>query len=356
MIKERRFNVHPNVLTCLLSLRLTTELGVRASDTKVSSDSNVKRSKKEKKGDKPHLSKKAKKMLKERNEIEREFRDAEAEVDKEERASTQTETLKLVFVLYFRILKNDRPTPLLPAALRGISRFSHLVNIDFFKDLMQVLKNLILREDGEGQNTSGLELASTFPAHHKVQHNLLCIITAFELLSGQGEALNLDLGEFTNCLYTEISTLSTINDIEATSPSLLVHSHHSHHRALESSLSDLLFRALALVFFSQNASSTPPWCSSAFGKRLLSGALHWPPRTVIKALQFVQRLVAKEPKLEALLTTDDRAFNGTYRPDINDPQACNPFGTAFWELILLSSHGDAGVRAETKKLMNYSQA
>ena len=38
--------------------------------------------------DQPHLSKKLKKVLKERKEIEREFRDAEAEVDKEDRAST----------------------------------------------------------------------------------------------------------------------------------------------------------------------------------------------------------------------------------------------------------------------------
>ena len=91
MIKERRFNVHPDVLACLLHLRLKTELGVRASEARVEREdrSNGQSSRKGKgKGKaKPHLSKKGKKALKERKEIEKELKEAEAEVDKEERSS-----------------------------------------------------------------------------------------------------------------------------------------------------------------------------------------------------------------------------------------------------------------------------
>ena len=91
-----------------------------------------------------------------------------------------TESLKLLFVLYFSILKNPRPTPLLPGALQGISRFAHLVNIDFFKDLLKVLKGLIsLEEDESGEDES--------KDAREIQHRLLCIVTAFELLSGQGK-------------------------------------------------------------------------------------------------------------------------------------------------------------------------
>lgn len=93
MIKERRFNVHSNVLTCLLHLRLKTELGVRASEAKVERD-EIKREKvkpgKKSKGQgaaSTHLSKKARKAFKERKEIEKEMKEAEASVDKEERAS-----------------------------------------------------------------------------------------------------------------------------------------------------------------------------------------------------------------------------------------------------------------------------
>jgi len=103
MIKERRFNVHPDVLSCLLHLRLKTELGVRSSELRADKEETVKTHSKGKAAarraqgkptDQPHLSKKIKKVLKEKKEIEREFRDAEAEVDKEERASTVSVCLR----------------------------------------------------------------------------------------------------------------------------------------------------------------------------------------------------------------------------------------------------------------------
>jgi len=83
--------VHPKLLSCLLHLRLKTELGVRASESKADKeDGGIKsyskkraaqRRAKGKATEQPHLSKKMKKALKEKKEIEREFREAEAEVD-----------------------------------------------------------------------------------------------------------------------------------------------------------------------------------------------------------------------------------------------------------------------------------
>jgi len=86
MVKERRFKIHPRVLSCLHQLRLRTELGVRASDSAADKAKDKPHSG-TKKPEKPHLSKKAKKTLKEKKEIDKELREAEAEVDKAERAS-----------------------------------------------------------------------------------------------------------------------------------------------------------------------------------------------------------------------------------------------------------------------------
>lgn len=98
MIKECHYNVHPNVMFCLLDLRLASELGgVRASQSKVDKDVQPnflpkgKTSIRKENGHaakKPHLSKKAKKNLKESQAIEAEMREAEAEVDREERKNT----------------------------------------------------------------------------------------------------------------------------------------------------------------------------------------------------------------------------------------------------------------------------
>jgi len=215
MIKERRFAVHPNVLMCLLHLRLKSELGVRASEAKAEREEikrekpNQRKKSKIKGAESSHLSKKAKKALKEKKEIEKELKVAEASVDTEERASNvsldgfslllsvnyarpcqHTETLKLLFVLYFRVLKNPVPTPLLPVALQGISKYAHLVSVDFFRDLMRVLKDLVTRvphASGDEKDANPPENLHGPAAHaENARLQLSCIITAYELLSGQG--------------------------------------------------------------------------------------------------------------------------------------------------------------------------
>ncbi|KAL0946935.1 hypothetical protein HGRIS_013095 [Hohenbuehelia grisea] len=398
MIKERRFNVHPDVLTCLLHLRLKTELGVRASDSRTDKPESQPSHKGKRRGtgnkavDQPHLSKKAKKALKEKKAIEREFRDAEAEVDKEERAVTQTETLKLVFVLYFRILKNERRTPLLPAALRGIAKFAHQVNIDFFKDLMTVLKDLISRdsEDSMTDSDENVEkgVARSDPSiFGDIHHRLLCIVTAFELLSGQGEALNLDLSDFVTRLYALILPLSLMPDIDvapgvstrtgheasSTSSASASTSHPTRSTSASNkqppargatqapspspSVADLLFQSLALIFGARAVGGPPPpWRAAAFAKRLLTAALQWPSGPALRALAFAKGVIARDGALEALLTSapGDRVGDGVYRADVDDPQLCHPLGACLWEVhVLRRSHPDGQVRAVAAQLANY---
>lgn len=96
------------------------------------------------------------------------------------------------------MLKNPAPTALLPAALQGISRYAHLVSIDFFRDLMRVLKDLMTRvapinpgasgNNDEDKGDDGGREKSHAPAvcAENAQHQLSCIVTAYELLSGQG--------------------------------------------------------------------------------------------------------------------------------------------------------------------------
>lgn len=63
-----------------------------------------------------------------------------------------------------------------------------MVNIDFFKDLLQVLKDLIERgnfhesEEGDADEDGPIVVQES----EVLRQRLLCISTAFELLSGQG--------------------------------------------------------------------------------------------------------------------------------------------------------------------------
>ena len=98
MIKESKYRVNPNVLSCLLHLRLKTEIGVRASKTSAEKQP-VNHKSREKRGKgtaaaQMHLSKKAKKVLREKEVIRKDMREAEVEVDKEERNKTVWEHLE----------------------------------------------------------------------------------------------------------------------------------------------------------------------------------------------------------------------------------------------------------------------
>lgn len=180
-----------------------------------------------------------------------------------------------------------------------------------------------------------------------------------------GEALNVDLSDFTTQLYSLILSLGLAPEVDAVpttssssrasaSPSLrtAISAKTATAMAATSTTSDLLFRALHLAFAPRTA--VPPWRAAAFAKRLLSAALHWPGAIALRALEFVTRLVAREPRLEALLSTEDRTVDGVYRPDVEDPQLSNPFATSAYELHLLqTAHIDAQVREAAASLANY---
>jgi nucleolar complex protein 3 len=265
------------------------------------------------------------------------------------------------------------------------------VNIDFFQDLMQVLKDLISREsegkeeeegeeEGRGAEVETDVLEQRTQDGREVQHPLLCIMTAFELLTGQGqepsllflikgvvshsfglslplsgEALNIDLTDFITRLYGIILPLSLMSSIEAPLPNVLDNTAGD-----PKTVADLLFRALNIAFSPRAFGSSappPPWRSAAFAKRLLIASMHWPARTALRALEFVSGLVQRDAKLDALLRPEDRSHDGIYRPDIDDPQLCYPFGTTFWELhVLGQSHMDDRVREEAGKLATFTRS
>lgn len=160
-----------------------------------------------------------------------------------------------------------------------------------------------------------------------------------------GEALNIDLGDVINHLYSIILPTSELLRIDDAG------SRTAHHPTL----ADMLFRALTMAFSPRNAGRTLPWRSAAFAKRLLIASLSWPPVVALRALDFVESLVVKEPKLEALLTTDDRHADGTYLAEVDDPQLCHPFGTSFFELLQLRRHYDSRIRASACRLSSYTR-
>ncbi|KAL8931240.1 MAG: hypothetical protein Q9211_007116, partial [Gyalolechia sp. 1 TL-2023] len=128
MIKARDYRIDESVLNTFLHLRLLSELSSRGSRNHI--DKPVEDGKKPK-SKKEFRTKKERKVLKERKAVEKEFKEADAIVSHEERDRLQSETLKVVFVNYFRILKARIPS-LTGAVLEGLAKYAHLINQDFF--------------------------------------------------------------------------------------------------------------------------------------------------------------------------------------------------------------------------------
>lgn len=368
-VKAKQYRVHPELIDLLLDLRLKDEIdgGIRASGEKVygrakdnlrapkgklpwkDRQNDPKSKQRTKQLGEPVMSKKARKAAKEKSEIEKEIAEAEETVKVEERERNHTETLKLVFSLYFRIVKTPTSSAVLGAALEGLARFAHLVNIDFFKDLLDVLRSIISRDlhqdeaEEEQERQSGL------------RERALCIVTAFELLSGQGEALNLDLTDFVNALYALIVPLALSPSIERDMGRSAEATSAEHGSRKVPTEADLLFRALHNVFFATRA-PTAPTRSLAFAKRLLSASLHWPPSTVLRSLAFVRKLMVREPRLEALFNIEDRRVDGVWNGLVDDPDLAKAEAAVGWEVVgSLATHWDARVREEANKLAEYSR-
>ena len=171
-----------------------------------------------------------------------------------------------------------------------------------------------------------------------------------------GEALNVDLSDFVGHLYAIIPFIGILNggeNTDANAPATVRHAGAGKlvdNGSSWSSQAQILFHALHLIFSRNTGGAPPAWRAAAFAKRLLTAALHWDPATAIRAVEFVAGLVRKDQKLEALLTTEDRSFDGMYQPEVDDPQLCHPFGTSFFELTLLKNHIDPGVRDAARTL------
>ncbi|RUP51344.1 nucleolar complex-associated protein-domain-containing protein [Jimgerdemannia flammicorona] len=332
MVKSKGYIVNEAALNTLLHLRLREELVPRSkAEAEAKQARNLKRKRQEQ-----HRSRKQRKIDSERKEVEKELKEAEAMVNKEEKEKMQTETLKLVFATYFRILKHQKTSPLLPAVLEGLAKFTHLINVDFFEDLLEVLKKIMMSHANDSLEQDDVSLFK-----FDTRRSLLCIITAFKLLSGQGEAFNIDLKDFYTEMYSILLPLSYNTRLEDMSqrslhdealPAKVESKHKQAHTATEE---ELMLMGLELLFFNRRQNQIPKDRAAAFVKRLALTSLNMPSKTVVALLNYIRKLLMRQPLLDALLSSEDKAGNGVYLSVLDDPELCNPFATSLWELQLL---------------------
>uniref|UniRef100_A0A4W4GK60 Nucleolar complex protein 3 homolog n=1 Tax=Electrophorus electricus TaxID=8005 RepID=A0A4W4GK60_ELEEL len=303
LVKSKNYNIRPEVLKTLLCLRIK-EVEVK-KDTEDLVPKQKLMSFKEKK---KNLSRMQRKWKKAEEKLQKELLEADASESKEKKLKLHTETLNIVFLIYFRILKKAQKSNLLPSVLEGLAKFAHLINLEFFDDLLTVLHNLI---------TSG-DLS--------YRESLHCILTAFHILSGQGDVLNIDPLKFYVHLYKTLLTL--------------------HAGALTNEDTAIALQCLDVMLTKRRKQITLHR-ALAFLKRLSMLSLH-----VMAFWGFIPTptLWSTFPKCDILLDNDMQG-SGVYLPELDEPEYCNPQNTCLWELHTLKRHYHPMVRKYATHLL-----
>ena len=309
--------IHPDVLNTWLSLPLRVHED-EAMAAKLATAAKAKKAKKSQ-ADKDTL------------DIEKEMKEGEATVDKLELAKNQADTLHAVTLTYFRILKlvasttteiesaggqktNSAASELLPCALRGLAKFSHLIHLDAVVDLLAVLKELL-------KNVSSL-LSPDAAVH--------CILCALKTLRGPGrDALPVDPKEYLIPLYNLLPRLGI-----ARNGSDLSGDEDVDEKTVEAAI-----QCLDHAFLQRRELSTSRL--AAFVKRLSSTALHCPPHLATPLLACARQISARyasqsSSKVGRMLENEeDVVAEGMFSPEAEDPEHSNAHATSLWELSLM---------------------
>ncbi|KAL9097584.1 MAG: hypothetical protein Q9165_000480 [Trypethelium subeluteriae] len=382
MIKGRNYRVHESVLSTFLHLRLLSEFSQKGSSTRVDQEENEDTPQRISKKPREFRTKRIRKQLREEKVLRKEMNEADAAVSHEDRDKNQAEMLRAVFLTYLRILKAGKQN-LMGAVLEGLAKYAHLINIDFFVDIMVTLKDLIeqaeLNSQPESFEASGHEDGSVLdeeaPTRNATRESLLCVVTAFALYQGQDAhaaavSMNLELSFFTSHLYRTLIPLALNPDIEtsARSPSLYsstasspatgstIRSRQQNKVNAETSIV-LLLKALKAVLLPPppvNPNATPPTHLAAFTHQILLMALQLPASSanaIMKLLNAVTAHKGNARKVAALWNTEERKGDGVCDLSSGDVAGSNPFAGTVWGGELLRTHYDPRVREEWESVV-----
>ena len=119
------------------------------------------------------------KRKKDEDDVSAVILEASAVVDKSSYKKFQVDCLEEMLLVYFRVIRAKVGFALIPAALDGLSRITHLMNVDTAVDLISLMRDM-------------LELNPAPP----LPIRLHCVMCALRTLSGPGQELNIDEGVF----------------------------------------------------------------------------------------------------------------------------------------------------------------
>nr|XP_002119269.1 nucleolar complex protein 3 homolog [Ciona intestinalis] len=294
-------------------LNTLLKLKINQVDYSLINHKKTKQEKMEAKREKKKMSRREIKQMKKQKKLKNELKEVAAAEDHDEKMALHTETIQQVFLIYFRILKHkkgdlDGSQAVLPAVLQGLAKFAHMINIDFFSDLFAVLQSLVSQQ--------------TLP----LQQNVHCIFTAFTILSGQGEILNIDPVDLYKMLF------SLLHEVVMNAPHL-----KKKNKDVTKEDLDMILMCVSIMLNKRRKQITLNSLNS-FIKRLSTIAVHTEQfKHTVKILEEIQKLLNSNSKALSLFDSSSQSF-GTHNPYLDDPEKNCSQASCLWEMHLLRRH------------------
>ncbi|KAE8009055.1 hypothetical protein FH972_005512 [Carpinus fangiana] len=354
-VKANNCQLHPDFVEVFLSLSFDDDLGRPEKPTednnRVKNKKNRKRKNLEEPSQLPENDKKKSRkqlMTKMREEVAADYKTVSFTPDVMDRRRMQSETLSAVFETYFRILKHSIPPtvashgengspvsgesgshPLLAPCLKGLGKFSHLIDLDFMGDLMNYLKKLASGGSNPGNSQKNFNCFT-------ISERLQCCIVAFKVMKSNLDALNVDLQDFFVQLYNLILDYRPGRD-----------------------LGGVLAEALKTMLFEDRQHDMLK--AAAFVKRLATFSLCFGSAEAMAALVTSKHLLQKNVKCRNLLENDTGggSVSGTiakFQPYASDPNLSGALASVLWELDLLSKHYHPAVSTLASSISSMTSA
>ncbi|ONI11955.1 hypothetical protein PRUPE_4G136600 [Prunus persica] len=350
-VKAHNCQLHPDSVEVFLSLSFDEDLGRAARNDEKHKPQSKKSKKKKHYEEARQLKENDKKrsrqelLTKTREEVAADYKAVALAPDVMERRGMQTEALSAVFETYFRILKHtmqssasrseanaslstgaSEPHPLLAPCLKGLGKFSHLIDMDFMGDLINYLKKLA-SGGSDSENTSKCLTVS---------ERLRCCIVAFKVMKSNLDALNVDLQDFFVQLYNIILEYRPGRD-----------------------QGEVLAEALKIMLCEDRQHDMQK--AAAFVKRLATFSLCSGSAESMAALVTLKHLLLKNVKCRNLLENDagGGSVSGSvakYHPYASDPNLSGALASVLWELNLLTQHYHPAVSSMASSISSMNTA
>uniref|UniRef100_A0A0K0DY73 NOC3-like protein n=1 Tax=Strongyloides stercoralis TaxID=6248 RepID=A0A0K0DY73_STRER len=282
VVKDRKGNVPTRVLYTLLNLN------IKEVDKRTEVDEKREKHHFRARKNAIHMDRKSKsvsKYEKQLKKLEKDLKEAEAANSLTEKIRFGTDTMKHVFTIYFSVLKRLSKSSLLEPVLEGLAKFAHLINIEFFDDLISSLSQLVQDEE------------------IRVLDTLHCIYTVFVILSGDGKSLNIDPISFYKIMYKKMAHIPFYNE------------------DLKKKCVNISIQCIDIML-NVRRKFVPTVRVAAYVKRLIAISFLLDSRCLLAILALIRKLFISHRNLITLVECDDddeESGGGLFYPEVGDP-------------------------------------